>query len=82
MRLAFVIAILILTTSAFAIDAPSPKVDPVKPVTVTLTVQDWQAVLLSVQDSAGVSARDANRISQTIMNQVRPQVAPQSSKTP
>ena len=70
-----VLALLLISTAAFASEAP-PKFDPAKQVTVTLAVQDWQAVVTSVGNSDRVSAHDANRINQTIAAQVNQQLAP------
>jgi hypothetical protein len=56
--------------------APQPAADPAKPISVTLPLADWQAVVNSVGDSARISARDANRIAQSIVGQVQVQIAP------
>lgn len=72
-----VLAIFLLSAFPVVASPPRQPVDPVKPVSVTLPIQDWQAVLSSVQDSARLSARDANRISQTIVNQVQAQLSPE-----
>lgn len=69
---------LLLATPAYPADAP--KIDPAKPAGVTLSVQDWQAVLVSLSDSSRLSARDANRITQTIISQVQAQIQPGSVK--
>jgi hypothetical protein len=81
-------SILVLTLSLLAASsfagtpmqsaAPAP-IDPNKLVTFTLPLRDTKAVLDSLFDSAVVSARDANRISQSIVSQVQPQVAPASA---
>jgi len=71
----FLVVLAVLVSPAIAADAPKPaSVDPAKQVAVTLTVQDWQAVLNSVSDSASVSARDAARIDQAIVAQIRGQL--------
>jgi hypothetical protein len=80
MKYAFVFAAFLISSAAGAAPAPAPApVDPNKPVTVTLSVQDWQAVLASVSDSARISARDASRINQTIASQAQAQLAPPSA---
>jgi len=68
----------LIATSPSAADAPN--IDPAKPATVTLSVQDWQSVLMSVGDSERVSAREASRIDQTIVNQIQQQIEPQNAK--
>ena len=69
---------LLATTSALASNEkagqPPPQIDPAKPATVTLPIQDWQAVLASISDSAHVSAREANRITQNVVAQIQPQL--------
>lgn len=69
------LAFLLLSAAARAAEAP-PKIDPAKPVSVSLPVQDWQIVINSVAQSEQVSARDANRITQSIVSQAQPQLAP------
>lgn len=77
MKITIVTVALLFTTAAFATtttQAQSPTIDPNKPITITLPAQDWQWVIQSLSDSANVSARDANRIVQTIGVQAKPQI--------
>ena len=79
MKLALAFALSLLALSAMAAPAQSPAsppVDPNKPAVVTLSLADWNAVISSIGDSARVSAHDANRIGQSIVSQVQPQVVP------
>jgi len=69
---------LLLASAAHAADVP--KFDPTKPVEVALTLAQWRAVLACIADSERISARDANRIAQSIMVQV--QVEVQASQAP
>ena len=71
MRLLCLVALL-LPFAAYAGD--SPKIDPAKLVSVTLSIQDWQTVLTSVEDSDRANAREANRISRTVISQIQPQL--------
>ena len=71
-----VVFLLCVSTPIFAADTKPPPVDPAKQVTVVLPLQDWQAVVSSIGDSAVISARDANRIEKAIASQVQPQIAP------
>lgn len=68
----------LLLSSAVAFASPEPSnptaIDPTRQVTITLPVQDWKAVLDSVSDSAGITARDASRINQTIISQLQAQL--------
>jgi hypothetical protein len=77
MKLILAFTFALFTSSAIAAPAsppPSAPVDPNKQASVALSLADWQAVIASVGDSARVSARDANRITQTIVSQVQPQI--------
>jgi hypothetical protein len=66
------------STLAATPQATAPD-DRNKPAVVTLSIQDWQAVLASIGDSGSVSARDANRIGHSIVSQVQSQIAPSQS---
>jgi hypothetical protein len=82
MKLILVCTLALFASSAIAATPQQPApVDPNKPVTVTISVQDWQAVLSSVSDSGHVSARDANRIGQSIVSQVQSQISPGAAQT-
>lgn len=66
------LAALLLTSVAYADDPP--KIDPAKQALVALPIGDWQTVLASVEDNDHLSAREANRISRTIITQVQQQL--------